>query len=102
VPIGARPAVEVGPRAAEEQQPARAAVRRREPDHQPTLDTEGAEVEVLAGAAATLRRTERVVLEWHTLALRVEAGALLAAAGFDAVLAHGSIDYYRRTARANA
>jgi len=59
------------------------------------IDTEGAEVEVLAGAAAVLRRTERVVLEWHTAALRAEAGALLTVAGFQAVLAHGSIDYYR-------
>jgi FkbM family methyltransferase len=59
------------------------------------IDTEGAEVDVLAGAAATLRRTQRVVLEWHTAALRAEAGALLVAAGFHAVHAHGSIDYYR-------
>lgn len=63
------------------------------------IDTEGAEVEVLAGAVAVLRRTERVVLEWHTAALRAEAGALLTAAGFKAVLAHGSIDYYRSGAR---
>jgi FkbM family methyltransferase len=60
------------------------------------IDTEGAEVEVLAGAAATLQRTQRVVLEWHTATLRAEAGVLLQAAGFHAVFAHGAIDYYRR------
>lgn len=66
------------------------------------IDTEGAEVEVLAGAAAALQRTDRVVLEWHSPALRAEAGALLEAAGFHAVLAHGSIDYYRSGERADA
>lgn len=60
------------------------------------IDTEGAEVEVLAGAAATLARTERVVLEWHTPALRAAAGRVLEAAGLELVGAHGSIDRYRR------
>lgn len=62
------------------------------------IDTEGAEVDVLVGAAETLRRTERVVLELHSPALRAEARALLLAAGFHAVLDHGSVDYYARTA----
>lgn len=66
------------------------------------IDTEGAEVEVLAGAAVTLRRSERVVLEWHDAALRAEARALLTSAGFEAVLAHGSIDYYRRGERSTS
>ncbi|MBU6423753.1 MAG: FkbM family methyltransferase [Chloroflexi bacterium] len=60
------------------------------------IDTEGAEVEVLAGAASTLRRTGRVVLEWHSPALRAAARTLLAEGGFDVVGSDGAIDYYRK------
>lgn len=60
------------------------------------IDTEGAEVDVLSGAVATLRRTARVVLEWHTPELRAAARALLADGGFEPVRSVGAIDYYRR------
>lgn len=67
------------------------------------IDTEGAEVEVLRGAAALLGRTDRVVLEWHTPTLRAEAAAILTANGLERALARGSIDYYARpSARPNA
>jgi FkbM family methyltransferase len=50
------------------------------------IDTEGAEVDVLRGATETLRHTDRVVLEYHSEALRREVGRLLADSGFEEVL----------------
>jgi FkbM family methyltransferase len=50
------------------------------------IDAEGAEVEVLRGAAQTLRHTERVILEYHSDGLRDEVSAVLAGHGFRQVL----------------
>jgi FkbM family methyltransferase len=50
------------------------------------IDTEGAEADVLRGAADTLRRTDRVVLEYHSDALRRQVGRLLGDGGFQEVL----------------
>jgi len=47
------------------------------------IDTEGAEVDVLAGAAGILPQTRFVVLEYHSPAARAECVRLLEAAGFD-------------------
>ena len=46
------------------------------------VDVEGAELQVLQGASATLRRTGHIVLEYHTEELRAPYRALLEAAGF--------------------
>jgi FkbM family methyltransferase len=46
------------------------------------IDAEGAEAQVLAGAAQTLRRTRFVVLEYHSPRHRQECLAILRAAGF--------------------
>jgi|GEM_PF-5041258 len=46
------------------------------------IDTEGAEVDVLAGAAAILPHTRHVVLEYHSLAGRAECLGILRGAGF--------------------
>ena len=67
------------------------------------IDTEGAEIEVLEGASATLGRTARVVLEWHSEDLRRQAAVILAVHGLERTLGVGSIDYYARSsALANA
>ncbi len=46
------------------------------------VDVEGAELQVLQGASSTLRRTDHVVLEYHSEELRAACRALLEAAGF--------------------
>jgi FkbM family methyltransferase len=46
------------------------------------IDVEGAEVEVLRGARATLARTRRVILEYHSEELLAETRQRLSAAGF--------------------
>lgn len=46
------------------------------------IDVEGFEVECLRGAMETLGRTRRVVLEFHSLALRERCAELLTACGF--------------------
>lgn len=50
------------------------------------VDTEGAEVEVLRGAARTLEMVERVLLEYHSDALGEQVEMLLTAHGFTTVL----------------
>jgi len=49
------------------------------------IDVEGAEVDALLGGTATLARTRRVILEYHSDALLAETRRLLAAAGFNEV-----------------
>jgi len=50
------------------------------------VDAEGSEVEVLRGAARTLRCTKRVILEYHSGELRDRVSSLLEAGGFRQVL----------------
>ncbi len=54
------------------------------------IDVEGAEADVLAGAAATLAHTARVVLEWHGPGRLEAVCAVLAAAGLG--LVHRAVD----------
>jgi len=51
------------------------------------IDVEGAEVDVLQGAQEVLRRTLRIVVEWHSPALRDATIALLQKRGFRLLLA---------------
>jgi hypothetical protein len=46
------------------------------------IDTEGYEVECLKGAQETLRRTDRIVLEYHSFDLRDEVMTILENSGF--------------------
>jgi FkbM family methyltransferase len=50
------------------------------------IDTEGAEAAILQGAAQTLDRVQRVVLEYHSAALLEQTRALLGNHGFTEVL----------------
>jgi FkbM family methyltransferase len=50
------------------------------------IDTEGAEVEVLAGAARSLEIVERVIIEYHSAELLRQASDILANHGFAPVL----------------
>jgi len=50
------------------------------------IDTEGAEVDVMHGAARTLGSTERIIVEYHSSRLRQQVGALLGDHGFEQVL----------------
>jgi FkbM family methyltransferase len=52
------------------------------------IDVESAEMEVLRGASATLARTRRVVLEYHSEELLAETRRLLTAAGFAEIRRH--------------
>jgi FkbM family methyltransferase len=51
------------------------------------VDIEGAEVEAFCGATQTLARTDRVVVECHTPALRAEVERLLASQGLNPLYA---------------
>src|SRR5439155_18920994 len=59
------------------------------------VDTEGAELEILQGAGAVLRRTQRVVLEFHSPELRDGCAKFLKSAGFTEVARLGTILYFR-------
>lgn len=50
------------------------------------IDTEGAEVDVLRGAAQTLRTTERIVVEYHNHDLQQQVSTLFGSHGFRQVL----------------
>lgn len=50
------------------------------------IDVEGAEAEVLRGASCTLRKVDRVVVEYHSRVLREQVDAILTDAGFSRVL----------------
>jgi FkbM family methyltransferase len=50
------------------------------------IDAEGAEVDVLRGAAHTLQQTEHIILEYHSDDLRDEVSAVLEENGFRQVL----------------
>ncbi len=53
------------------------------------IDTEGGEADVLRGAIQVLRRTTRVVAEYHSEALLAEIRSLLIAQGFKEIAAFG-------------
>jgi FkbM family methyltransferase len=64
------------------------------------LDAEGAEAAILRGAARTLPRVDRVVMEYHSDGVLLEVDAILREAGFDHVLRvpglpAGGLAYYR-------
>ena len=60
-----------------------------------SIDVDGIEVDVRAGAATTRWHSERVVLEWHAPTLRA-ARVPLEPARLTIALEHGSVGYYRR------
>jgi len=60
------------------------------------LDTEGSERDILLGAPATLARTARVVMEFHSEELLRQSAELLARQGLRHVLTQGSVAYFGR------
>lgn len=67
--------------------------------HLMKIDVEGFEAECLAGAARTLARVDRLILEYHAPALRADCIDRLSAAGF-AIEEHAPLLFARRTAGA--
>jgi FkbM family methyltransferase len=61
------------------------------------IDVEGSEHEVLLGATATLQRTHRVVLEYHSNALLASCLSFLVTGGFSHVLTHETVAYFVRS-----
>jgi len=53
------------------------------------IDTEGSEVDILRGATQVLRRTDRVVVEYHSETLLGEVRSILTSHGFKEVTAFG-------------